>query len=109
MLAELAVRANRLLCGLLGLARGVLQRLNALVDLLEVLGAVVEGRDALADLLEPGRDVGGLIGHLLELLAERREFGAPRGQGGQHGADGASLFASARNQRFELAGLLLRR
>ena len=107
MPAELAVGADRLLRGLLGLARTVLERLDALVDLLEVFRTVVEGRNAPANLFEPGRNGCRLIGHLFELLTERREFGTPRGQCGQHGADGAALFARGGNQRLELAGLLL--
>ena len=52
MLLELAVRADRLLRRQLGLFRRVLQRLNALVDLLELPRAVVEHADSLRELVE---------------------------------------------------------
>ena len=46
MLLKLAVRAERFLRRLFRLARGFLQRLDALVDLVELLRVIVERRQA---------------------------------------------------------------
>src|ERR1700674_3337755 len=107
MLLKLAVGPQRLLGGLFGLARRLLERLNASLDLFDLLGAVVKRGQALADLVEPRCDTGRLFGHLVERLAERHQLRTARGQRGQHRADGAALLPRRRNEHLELFGLLL--
>src|SRR5262249_8640799 len=106
--AELAVRPDGVLCGLFSLARGVFECLDSLVDFLELLRAVVERRQAPGDLVEPCGDGRGVVGHLLERLAERRELRASRGERREHGADGAALLTCRRAELVEGLRLVLR-
>ena len=107
MLLELAVRADRLLRRQLGLFRRILQRLNALVDVLELPRAVVEHADSFRQLVELRAGARRLLRHLLERLAERHQLRTPRRQRGQHGAERAALFAGGGDEQLQLVGLLL--
>src|SRR5882724_4276264 len=108
MLAELAVRADGLFGRLLGLTGRVLERLNLLVDFVELPGPLVQRRETPRDLIELRRRAGRLLGELLERLAHRRELGAARRERVEHLAQGAALFACRRDQLFEFVSALLR-
>ena len=94
---QLAVRADRLLRGLLGLPGGVLQRLNALVDLFELPRAIVERGNALAragpastQRRPPSRVTSSSD------LPSGVSFAAARGQRRQHGAERARALRARR-------------
>src|SRR5437764_14779837 len=99
MLLQLAVRADGFLGRLLGLPRGVLEGLDAAVDLFELFGALVESGEPFGDLVEPGRHTRGLLRDLLERLPDRQQLRTARGQRIEHRADGAPLLAGCRDTR----------
>ncbi len=107
VLVQLAVRPDGFLRGQLRLLGRVLQILNALVDLLQLVRPAVERGQAFADVLQPVGHRRGAFGDLFELLAERRQLGAPGRQRAEHGAEGASLLARVGNQKLEFFGLFL--
>jgi hypothetical protein len=93
MFLKLAVRADRLLSGQLGLPGRVFQGQDPFVDLLQLSSALVERRDSVRDLVKLRRGARRFLHHLLERLPERRQLGAARGQRGQHRAEGGTLLA----------------
>ena len=105
MLLQLAVWPDGPLRNLFGLGRGFLQRLNPLVELLDLLGPIVERAEPAADFVEPGHDRRRLVGDLLERLGERGQLRAARRQRREHGADGAALFARGGDEQLELGRL----
>src|SRR5438128_497544 len=107
VLLQLSIWPDRLLRRLLGLVRRFFQRLDAFVDLFQLFRAIAERGEALADVVEPRGDGGRFFGDVLERFAERGELGAARGERGQHGADGAALFARRGDERLQLICLLL--
>ena len=66
VLLQLAVRTDGFLRRLLRLSGGFLQRLDALVDFGQLLGAIVERRKPRCDVIEPRGDAGRRVGHLFE-------------------------------------------
>ena len=102
--AQLSVGADGLFGGLLRLPCRLFERLNSLVDVLELPGALVERRQPARDFVEPRRRGGRLLRHLLERLAHGHELRTARLQRHEHLGDCSALFARGGDQPFEFLG-----
>ena len=107
MLAQLPVGTDRVLRRLLRLLGGILQCLNAFVDLFDLARSIVERVETVGNLVEARRYAHRLLADLFERLGQRHQLCASSGERREHRADRAPLFARAGDEQLELVGLLL--